>query len=103
MDIEPTEDEIIAEASFIEMKAYVKYCLYFGYGKTEIAKALRNVGWQDDEIAKAFEGIKVPQAYKENAKAPEVPVNEEMLPPSPVMRKFVESEETELEAPKPSS
>jgi len=91
MDIEPTEEEIIAEASFIEMQAYVKYCLYFGYNKAEITKALKEVGWTDEEIEKAFVNVQISRT-KERKPTQNVP--------SPV-NQFIVSEE--IEVPKPSS
>ena len=91
MDIEPTEEEIIAEASFIEMQAYVKYCLYFGYGRAEITKALKEVGWTDDEIEKAFVNVTISRT-KERKPTQDAP---------PPVNKFIVSEE--MEAPKPSS
>lgn len=102
--VEPTEEEIISEVSFIEMKAYVKYCLYFGYSKQEIVSALKSVGWNDSEISKAFsilqakhdrnilspkpKEIAVPKAHNNQ----EVPIS---------MKEIAVSQE--MEAPRPSS
>ena len=98
MDIEPTEEEILSEASFIEMKAYVKYCLYFGYSKQEITSALKNAGWKDNEISKAFAAV----SEKRNI-TPQSVKREEILPPSPNQAPPVSLVSEEIEAPKPSS
>lgn len=70
MDIEPTEEEILAEASFIEMKCYIKYCLYFGYSKIEIKKALLDVGWAGEEIEKAFSSLNTKKSIENQLTAP---------------------------------
>lgn len=93
MDIEPTDNEILADASFIEMKCYIKYCLYFGCNITEIKKALLNAGWINSEIEKALNLLRT------NAKkAPEKTLNV----PKPATQIEIPVPSS-IEAPKPSS
>lgn len=93
MDIEPTDGEILADASFIEMKCYIKYCLYFGCTINEIKKALLNAGWTSSEIEKALNLLKTG-----TKKAPEKTLNV----PKPVAQIEIPIPSS-IEAPKPSS
>lgn len=95
MDIEPTEDEILADASFIEMKCYIKYCLYFGGNINEIKKALLGAGWTNEEIDKAFNLLKsgVKKVPEKPLDVPK-PVQTEVSLPPPMPT---------ITAPKPSS
>jgi len=95
MDIEPTDGEILADASFIEMKCYIKYCLYFGCNTNDIKKALLGAGWTNEEIDKAFNLLKtgVKKISEKTLDVPK-PVQAEVSvpPPMPI-----------IEVPKPSS
>jgi len=110
--VEPTEEEIISEASFIEMKTYVKYCLYFGYGEKEIIDALKKVGWTGNEISRAFKSVKPVRTKPLEAPVPgpmqKKPAAKETLPPipsykAPPIKRFLVPKGKEIEPPKPSS